>query len=78
VKQASGKSDNALDSAIARGEFPAPVKIGPRSVGWYQDEIIRWQEDRTLEREVRRQRLERERAELEAPRSPRHREARNT
>lgn len=28
--------------AIARGEFPAPVKLGVRAVGWRRSEIEAW------------------------------------
>lgn len=35
-------SITALRYAIQRGEFPAPVKIGPRAVGWRESDIRRW------------------------------------
>ena len=28
--------------AIARGEFPAPVRLGARAVGWRRSEIEAW------------------------------------
>ncbi len=27
-------------------DFPAPVQIGANSTGWFEDEIIEWQESR--------------------------------
>ena len=27
-------------------DFPAPVQIGSNSTGWFEDEIIKWQESR--------------------------------
>lgn len=27
---------------IHAGTFPAPVQLGPNSVGWYEDEIEMW------------------------------------
>ncbi len=27
-------------------EFPAPVQTGANSVGWFEDEVIEWQESR--------------------------------
>lgn len=39
----SGKSKPAIYAAIARGEFPAPVKIGARAVAWRDADIAAWQ-----------------------------------
>jgi prophage regulatory protein len=27
---------------VRRGTFPAPVQLGPNSIGWYEDEIEQW------------------------------------
>ena len=27
---------------VRAGEFPAPVSLGPNSIGWYEDEIADW------------------------------------
>ena len=27
-------------------DFPAPVQIGANSTGWFEDEVIKWQENR--------------------------------
>ena len=53
VLEASGKGKTALADAIARGEFPKPVKIGPRAIAWFEDEIIEWQQQRAAERDDR-------------------------
>ena len=48
VREATGLSD----AQIARkandpaDPFPAPVQIGANSTGWFEDEIIEWQESR--------------------------------
>jgi prophage regulatory protein len=81
VKATTGHSDNALDALIAKGEFPSPVKIGPRSVAWFVDEIVAWQQARVAEREAKRERLEREnaeRAERKARSAERFRNTRTT
>jgi len=31
---------------MAAGEFPKPVKLGPKSVGWLESEIADWQKNR--------------------------------
>ena len=27
-------------------DFPAPIQIGANSTGWFEDEVIKWQENR--------------------------------
>lgn len=41
-----GLSRSALYEMISRNEFPCPVRIGARSVGWRHSEIQRWIESR--------------------------------
>ena len=35
-----------LYDAIAKGEFPAPVKLGARAVGWRRSDVEAWLADR--------------------------------
>ena len=44
VKSASGKSRTQAWRDIRAGKFPAPVELGKNAVGWYEDEIVAWQE----------------------------------
>jgi prophage regulatory protein len=37
---------SSLYDAIARGEFPPPVKIGKRASAWLEADIERWIADR--------------------------------
>jgi prophage regulatory protein len=47
VKEASGYgSTSQIYALMAKGEFPRPVKIGEQAVGWYEDEIEAWQQQR--------------------------------
>lgn len=34
--------NTSLYLAIAKGEFPAPVKLGARAVGWRRSEVEAW------------------------------------
>lgn len=42
VKARCGLSRSTLYNRIATGEFPSPVSLGPRSVGWLESEINAW------------------------------------
>ena len=40
----TGYGPSQTKEFIARGEFPKPMKLGPRAVGWFEDDIAEWQE----------------------------------
>jgi len=42
VKSRVGLGRSSIYSALARGEFPAPVKLGERAVGWIESDIDTW------------------------------------
>lgn len=42
VLRVSNLSASAVRRAIERGEFPRPVKLGPRAKGWRASDIQRW------------------------------------
>jgi prophage regulatory protein len=46
------RSRSRIYEDMARGEFPRPVKLGPRSVGWLEHEIEAWLAARVAEREA--------------------------
>ena len=46
VKQVTGLGNSQIYELIARGEFPRPVKLSAQAVGWFEDEIAQWQEQR--------------------------------
>ena len=37
-----GIGNTSLYAAIKRGDFPAPVKLGVRAVGWRRSDIENW------------------------------------
>lgn len=39
----AGKSRSSIYAAIQKGEFPAPVRIGPRAVAWTSTSLGEWQ-----------------------------------
>jgi prophage regulatory protein len=42
VKASTGLSRSTIYLRISQGEFPKPVKLGGRAVGWVQTEIQEW------------------------------------
>jgi prophage regulatory protein len=46
VKARTGICRTSLYEAIKEGTFPAPVKLGPRAVGWLECDITAWIESR--------------------------------
>lgn len=37
-----GLGNTSLYEAIKRGDFPAPVKLGVRAVGWRRSDVEAW------------------------------------
>lgn len=52
VEATAKLSRSAIYAAMARGEFPAPVRIGPRSVRWKLSDVQSWIESRPSARKV--------------------------
>ena len=46
VKRKTGQSRSTIYDKVQRGEFPAPVKLGERAVGWVEAEVDAWVKDR--------------------------------
>ena len=46
VEARTGLRRSTIYAKIAAGEFPAPVRIGIRAVGWIEADVIAWLESR--------------------------------
>jgi len=46
VETLTGIPRSTLYAKIADGDFPAPVKIGRRAVGWLEEEVHGWLDSR--------------------------------
>ena len=42
VKAATGLSRSTIYMYVSVGSFPAPVRLGPRAVGWLKSEVEIW------------------------------------
>ena len=51
VLEQTGLGRSSLFQAVQEGRFPKQVKIGPRSVGWVEDEVQEWIKERVAERD---------------------------
>lgn len=46
VLERTALSNTSLYRLITKGEFPKPIKLGPRAVAWVEDDIQKWIESR--------------------------------
>lgn len=53
AKRQVGLSRSQIYLLVRRGEFPAPVRLGPRAVGWLQSELDIWIQEKADERDGR-------------------------
>ena len=44
VKESTGLSRSTIYLRMANNEFPKPISLGGRSVGWLEEEINHWLE----------------------------------
>jgi prophage regulatory protein len=42
VKARTGRSRSSIYADIKAGRFVAPIRIGPRAVGWLEHEVDAW------------------------------------
>jgi prophage regulatory protein len=62
VLTVTGKKRSAIYESVANGTFPAPVPLGPRAVGWLENELIDWQQEQIAARAARSHRAQGEKA----------------
>jgi prophage regulatory protein len=46
VIEYTGRSRSSIYLDISEGNFPAPISLGARSVGWIEHEVQAWIEER--------------------------------
>lgn len=51
VERLTGLPRSTIYDKIARGEFPQPIKLSAKSVGWLESEIADWQNARIAARD---------------------------
>jgi len=51
VEERTGLSRSTIYLFMEKGDFPKPINLGPRSVGWIASEIDRWIDERIEQRD---------------------------
>jgi len=51
VERVTGLKRSSIYAHMAEGTFPRPIKLGRKSVGWIEAEIVEWQKRRIAERD---------------------------
>lgn len=41
----TGLSKSTIYDYVAKGKFPVPIKLGSRSIGWRESEVLKWQDN---------------------------------
>lgn len=54
VIELTGIPQTTLYTMMERGDFPRPVQLSPRFVGWRASEVAAWQQARIAERDAKR------------------------
>jgi prophage regulatory protein len=52
VARLTGESRSTIYKRISEGDFPKPVKLGAKSVGWVEEEIAAYNEARIVARDA--------------------------
>lgn len=47
VENKTGLSRSTIYAMMAEGDFPKPIKLGKRAVGWREADIAKWLASRT-------------------------------
>jgi len=53
VRDSTGLPNSSIYEKIAKGEFPKPIPLGPKAVGWLESEILDWQASCVAKRDAK-------------------------
>ena len=45
VMKLTGLSRSSIYLAVSKNEFPKPIKLGRRAIGWHQQAIEKWKQN---------------------------------
>jgi prophage regulatory protein len=51
LKRKTGRGHSSIYMAMKEGDFPRPIKIGKRGVGWLEHEVDAWIKARVSQRD---------------------------
>ena len=52
VEKRTGLTKSGISFLIREGDFPRPVRLGKRAVGWIESEITTWLREKTSHRSL--------------------------
>ncbi|MER8524806.1 AlpA family phage regulatory protein [Mesorhizobium sp. M0522] len=52
VERRTGLKSSSIYERMAAGDFPRPIRIGPKAVAWDETEIADWQAERLAKRDA--------------------------
>jgi prophage regulatory protein len=52
VKDTTGLGGSTIYRYVAAGRFPKPVSLGGGSIGWIEEEVLKWVSARVAERDA--------------------------
>lgn len=52
VERVTGLPRSTIYDKVAKGEFPRPIQLSARAVGWLESEIVEWQKVRIAARDA--------------------------
>ena len=50
LEMLTGRKRSSIYEDMAAGRLPRSIKLGPRAVGWFRSDVLKWQADRAAER----------------------------
>jgi prophage regulatory protein len=52
VRDLTGLATSTIYDGVSKGTFPAPVKLTEKSVGWLEDDLASWMQQRIAARDA--------------------------
>jgi prophage regulatory protein len=51
MEKLTGRKRSSIYEDMAAGRLPRTIRLGPKSVGWFRKDVVRWQAERLAERD---------------------------
>lgn len=51
MERLTGRKRSSIYEDMEAGRLPKTIKLGPKAVGWFRADVLRWQAERIAERD---------------------------